>query len=333
MIRPALIPCMFLLPVTPAFAQDAPLEFSAEETGGVAGDGEEEIEGLSAAEAPTLYRDEAFMLGMTLIADSKAREALPKLEDARSRFPDEPDVALYLGRAHEQLGAREAALREYEAYLAGSPNADNRPIVELSIQRLRAELESPDPELVIESDPPQAAVFVPADEEVARGRTPFAVKLSPGTHRVRVARGGYQDEVRTVVLTEGQRLDLKVDLSPAEGTPMERLSTPAPAQPVDVRDILGWSAIGLGAVAVGVGVHFSLEAADTVEEAEALRVEDQDRWPGLQDDLDGEQALSWLGYGVGAALVGTGVVLLLLEDAPPGRAGVHGTPTGVGARF
>ncbi len=102
---------------------------------------------------------------------------------------------------------------------------------------------------------------------------------------------------------------------------------PPPESTGDWRPVTGWSAMGAGVAALVVGAVFHAQAADTADRGAALGPGRQDTAADLDDDLKGEQAGMWLGYGLGAILVATGAALL----AWPEDEGVVFTPTGGGA--
>ncbi|HEY0713529.1 MAG TPA: PEGA domain-containing protein, partial [Polyangia bacterium] len=93
----------------------------------------------------------------------------------------------------------------------------------------------------VESRPPGAKVTVDGKEA---GITPLAVELAAGAHRIAVEAPGYQSLERMVNTESGSNGLIAVDLTPAGGGSLGE------ARPWRM---LAWTAMALGAVAVGVG--------------------------------------------------------------------------------
>jgi Flp pilus assembly protein TadD len=87
----------------------------------------------SPASTPTPRWVENFNRGRQLLLQGKAAEALKYLADAVAEAPDEPLYHDYYGKALWQTGAREEALREWDAAIALSPSS-----VEFRRDRARA---------------------------------------------------------------------------------------------------------------------------------------------------------------------------------------------------
>ena len=64
--------------------------------------------------------DNWFNLGFILLRLGRPEEAAGRLEAARDRAPEDPEIRLNLGRALEQSGDREGALREFRSAYAGA---------------------------------------------------------------------------------------------------------------------------------------------------------------------------------------------------------------------
>ena len=69
------------------------------------------------------------------------------------------------------------------------------------------------------------------------------------------------------------------------------------------------------------GLIFTFQALDTHNELGAMSVtptsnpqNSQLTWAKLSDELEQEEFISWAFYGIGAALIGTGIGLLLIEE-------------------
>lgn len=84
---------------------------------------------------------------------------------------------------------------------------------------------------------------------------------------------------------------------------------------------LGWTAVGLGVVALGVGGVSRSQASDTADEAGALEAGERATWARLKDDFDQQNTLAWVGLGAGTLLVAGGITLLLWPEEGPRAEG------------
>ena len=86
-------------------------------------------------------------------------------------------------------------------------------------------------------------------------------------------------------------------------------------------ETLGWTILGSGVASGLGGFIMTFQALGTHDELGRLSVTptadpagSQQRWNTLQADLDNQEMTSWILYGAGAALLGTGMGLLLVEE-------------------
>ena len=157
--------------------------------------------------------------------------------------------------------------------------------------------------------------------------TPFVAYVTPGEYTFALTSDGPRGATRaeknmTVELNQTQnwmaamreQTEILDSIShTGETTPEESLSRPY--------TLLGWSLFGTG-VASGVGgLIFTFQALDTHNQLGAMSVtptanpqNSQLTWAKLNDELEQEEFISWTFYGIGAALIGTGIGLLLVEE-------------------
>lgn len=115
----------------------------------------------------------------------------------------------------------------------------------------------------------------------------------------------------------------------------------ASADPITVRDVVTYSALGLGAIAIGVGIGETAHATSLDSQNETdrqqvpvtvINVCNSDSAAAQaacksQNDSSSAWTAAWVAYGTGLALVGAGVVLLLTKPHAATTTGqVDATP-------
>jgi tetratricopeptide (TPR) repeat protein len=251
---------------------------------------------------------------------------------ALSAMPGSAILAYNLGRSEERAQQWEAALTAYGRYLELAPLAEDRADVQTIVGSLQATLEHVKPLSDIETDPPGATLLIDGAEA---GASPARLRLSIGGHDVVASADGHEvARQRIEVAPDGPRkfrLRLTAATTPAA---VSNEVAPAPEAGQGTRRILAWSGLGLGAVALGIGVHQTILAADAAERGADPGAGDASRQARLREDLDAAQLGMGLGYGLGAALLGTGLALLLWPESPTRpTAAFSAEAFAVGGRF
>ena len=77
------------------------------------------------------------------------------------------------------------------------------------------------------------------------------------------------------------------------------------------RPPVGWTAIGLGIVGLGLGTFFAIKASSTSSDMDGLKSKDQERYDELDDDLSDYQTGMIVSFSVGAALLLAGILILV----------------------
>jgi hypothetical protein len=151
----------------------------------------------------------------------------------------------------------------------------------------------------------------------------------PGTHEVSVSAEGFLTTKATVELSEGEHESLTLKLEPdpnaaaagdGPAAPAETGATPAgaPGAPPPQQDASGggntvaWVLLGVGGVGLAVG---AVTGGIAMGQASDLKSKCDDDILGncTQDDIDSTKSLAMIsniGFGVGAAAVVVGVILL-----------------------
>ena len=274
----------------------------------------------------------------------------------------EPGVGtlLNIGECSDKIGDVLAAWQAFNEALKLLENTDKRlPFAKKRFDELDARVAKLT--IVLEDGAPEDTVV--RRDEVALGAGSFGVPLpvAPGKELVLVvSASGHHDRSFRVTLDEGERSELKVKpgdaLPPPAPTPPPAPQIPASAPPspappppmpsmpppdegVNAGDVIGWSAIALGSVAVVTGVALSIDLARRRSDLDDVCNDDVCR-RSVEDEVEAfndRRIASTVSYVVGGVLVATGVILLLAwpDDDPsmavaplmgPGFAGMgaHG---------
>lgn len=179
----------------------------------------------------------------------------------------------------------------------------------------------------------EAVVLVDGESKGAYGAP---LRLAPGAHTLRVERAEFFPFERKVLVPQGGHTSVHVELEP---TPEKRASYRSAAQ---ARRTWGWVSIGAGSLfALGGGGFLIWNAGKKNDHERQFAAEAAKNEPGQGGECDparGDQtetcvvaleialsnlesardrdAYGWVGIGVGAAALGTGVFLLLSGNDP-----------------
>jgi len=161
-----------------------------------------------------------FRLGAQYYKEARYREAITEFETA---YRIKPSGVLHynIGQAYEKLGDVPSALGSYSAYLREEPQAANAATVQRAVANLEFRLGATGVQMLyVLTDPPDAEVWV---DGRMRGRSPFYAALAQGPHAVSVAKAGYRNVTRDLVLSQEHStelaLSLQPGLSPSEPSP------------------------------------------------------------------------------------------------------------------
>jgi hypothetical protein len=155
----------------------------------------------------------------------------------------------------------------------------------------------------------------------------LALPIDPGTHKITFEAPGFEAETLEVTLAEGKTES--VEAPPLrKKTVVERPAVvDAPATKSTTSDgrtqrMIGYVAGGAGIAGLGVGGVFGVFAMDKQKESEAHCVGDRCDVEGLflRDRALGRATVSTVGFVAGAALLVTGVVLVLTAPRGPEKA-------------
>jgi len=160
--------------------------------------------------------------------------------------------------------------------------------------------ERPRPPILIVTTAPTGAQVTVDDAPV--GSTPLEVEVAVGTHDVQVGKRGHITQRRRIAFVDGVRETWEVELAVALTEQRGPVGRPL--------RVAGWSAIGVGLAAVGVGVGFA------VLDEEPIR----SRCSGANVDIEGNCKYRYdtlaggvVSAAIGGALVVTGIALVVVD--------------------
>ncbi len=84
---------------------------------------------------------------------------------------------------------------------------------------------------------------------------------------------------------------------------------------VSAQSVIGWSAIGLGVVGVGLGTYFAISSSNAATEASGLQQRDRPRYDALVQQVEDDRLGMFISYGAGAVFLLTGMVVLLWPES------------------
>ncbi len=143
-----------------------------------------------------------------------------RYEDATREFQAAYDIdprpaLLYnLAQSLERSGKLVEAVDALNRYLAAAQDAPNRAEAQLKLRNLQDRLDRTSIRIAYEA--PGAAIAVDNQQWGLTPR-PDPIRVSPGTHTVRVTRDGYSPFSARVIVPAGQVLDVEVTLEEAVG--------------------------------------------------------------------------------------------------------------------
>ncbi|UQA58666.1 tetratricopeptide repeat protein [Polyangium aurulentum] len=278
-------------------------------------------QGSDKAGAESLFQE-----GKALLAAGKTAEACPKFAESQ-RLDPSVGTLLNLARCHEQLGRTASAWATYKeaATLARAVGQTER---ETAAKDFARKLEPRLSRLRIEAKSPPAGLAIKRDGiAVGEASLGSAIAVDPGEHTVEATAPGYKTwSAKIVVGAEADTKSVTVpalepDLAAGAGTggaPVVATEPDAGAGGKSGMRTAAFVVGGAGVVALGVGAVFGGLAMSDAGELEercpkgACSRDDQE----LMTSANTKATVSTIGFGVGAAALGTGVVLFLLSRSP-----------------
>lgn len=271
--------------------------------------------------AETLFRE-----GRKLMKEKRFDEACSKLEESY-RLDAAAGTLLNLGLCHEEQGKTATAWTELKEslYLAQKANrADRKKLAKERLDVLEPKLSRLTLTLAPGVAPGKITVRLDG-VELGEGAFDTPLPVDPGERLLSVTAAGKKPwEQRLQIGAVADRQSVTIPVLEDELVP----DAPGPIAPPVVKSEPGWQqpagfvALGVGAVALGVGTYFGVRAL-------SLGSESADHCPGDVCDAQGYAAYddgrtaamaSNITVGVGLVAVVAGVVLLLTAEDEPAKS-------------
>lgn len=301
--------------------------------------------------------------GLTAFSEQRWQDAIDMFSRAETIVHAAPHQ-IYIARAYERLGRLVDARELYLKIVREQLPPDAPPAFLSAQQDARTELAAVEPRLgsvTIElSGPGVESATVTADgKPVSKALVGVARPIDPGEHVFEASGPGGQAEPVRLIIPEGSSQVVRLAMvrtgpaaapAAAEASPEPLLPLPASAPEQEARpNIPMYAAFGVGGLGVIAGTVFlvirSGQTSDADDRYDAC-ARSLDCSPSEIDDiksLDSDGAtsgtLAIVGYGIGAAGIGAGLALLLLDepsktaDTVGIRPWMAGHQLGVQARF
>lgn len=285
------------------------------------------------AGALTPEQDAIMVKARAAYRDGSYSEAAKLYDEAVKAGADFNITYLNKGRALQRAGECDGAAAAYGAVLDARPINDPSPdTIRGALTRYQEQLGQQCPgELTVECLAPDVTLELSAANTGLLDDAPSTVKPQPvlcgqtltlpsGDYTITAT--GYERETQTPASVIGTRAQkVRIMLAPPE------VVVQTVEGDVDLVPIFGWSSLGFGALAVGSGVTFSVLLSQNNDRIDTLNAQGDLNASDIDDATQtGElyENLQWISYGLGAAGLVTGALLLVLDE-PDEASGVDAT--------
>jgi hypothetical protein len=277
-----------------------------------------------------------FERGLASMEQRDFATACPAIEESY-RLDPRPGTMFTLAECENQRGRIATAATRYEDYLSFYARLP----ADLQVKqgdraaeaaKQRDALRARSPRLTIAAPPelPAGASVTLDDVALSRPSWGVAIPVDPGEHVVRLEAPGHQRVEQTRLMREGEAITVQLTLGPATAAPGPT-AAPAPPNTGPSRGGEGLTGMqagglvlgGIGVAGLGVGAVFGLITmghASTVsvgcdaEATEGVTLCNGPDGPDAADAASTTGAVSTIGFGVGAAALAGGILLLVLGD-------------------
>jgi len=237
---------------------------------------------------------------------SKAQELIPS-----------PHAQYWIAMTQDKLGKVAEAHAGFAAFFA---NPGHTALGEEKLSKARArfaELAAIPGDVKVTTEPPEASLSV--DGMAQAGASPYALKLTPGKHRLQITAKGYQDQSSEVDVQPGQALEQAFTLTATPAVAPTPAALPAPAPEPASQAVTPATERNMVPAYVTLGVAGAAAIAGTIFGIQALSAKsDFDKNPTEEnaDSVERNGLIADMAFGVAVTLGVTGVVLLTSKDDP-----------------
>ena len=228
----------------------------------------------------------------------------------------DPAFAFNLASLYDYIEDLPQAHRFYTRYLELYMNAPNQADVEARLAELEQTLSLAFARLIVTSQPPGAEITVTTGgEPQSYGLTPVDQWVPAGRMEIAAQLEGFEPASRTTNVVLGVRVEVDFGvLAPKQD------ELPPPPEATWYKPV-GWTSIAVGIVGIGVGSYMWVLAGENADTHNELVQE----WPDelteqdaqfLKDGVaEGQATIGNVVFGVGAAAVVVGVLVLVLDPS------------------
>ncbi|HEY8079383.1 MAG TPA: hypothetical protein VIF62_34870 [Labilithrix sp.] len=275
-----------------------------------------------APSADALAAEAAFRDGKALVAAGKTSEACAKFAESE-RLDPQLGTLLYLATCHAQEGKSATAWAEYLQAADQASRAHDA--TREKIARDRADKLAPSvPRLTIQIDASNPAVDLSLDGQPVHASAGVPIPVDPGKHTIAASAASRKPWSQSIdVAAGGARVAVpaleivseKVDEPPPPPPP------PKPEEPKhpSTTKWIGWGAVALGVVGIGVGSAFGVKSLSNKSASDDACNAGACTAAGLAsyDDARSAARVADVAIGVGIVAVVVGVVLILVSPSAP----------------
>lgn len=296
---------------------------------------------LVSVAAPTVLAasDEERAAARSLAEQGSRAYAEQRFDDAVDLFTRAEGVVhspvhlLFIARAHVELGQLVKAQEAYVKITREQLGQDAPEAFHEAAREAAAELEVLKPRIpyltirLVGVEAGSAQVLVDG-EAIPEQLVGVPMPVDPGNRTLEATAEGYQAATRELAVGEGHSADVELELKPVAAPVNEPVSVePATLSVTDDGNRSrnqalrygAYGALGVGAIGLGVGTYFILDAASTSSDADDLaRTCRNDACRAdvaeLDEDAASSRTASLIGFIVGGVGIGTGITLWVLSS-------------------
>lgn len=269
-------------------------------------------------------------------AKGRYAKGIEQMRKAHGLLPH-PGFLLNIAVAYDQWGEHcGEALDTFDEFFEACPDCELRDKAAAKREQVRARCPAA---TRIETSPPGATLTV---DGAPVGESPKTLELSPGPHAIEAARPGFVPARRRVEVRYGVENTVALTLEAVPPPPPPKVTATPPPPPPTVTGQLApipdaptdltpwaWTAFGVAAAGAAAGTVFTLQTMSALDAEEQARIERRTKREveDLQGDAVNKAIVANVGFGVAAAGLVTGVVLLILDEDPPEEGDTAWAPT------